>query len=329
MIKHKYTQNSDDIFLRHLYAGLTEKLDNVMSYYQIENDETKKRITLPVFLGATGSERYLQYYFSDRNYQICEEVFPEGSFDMIPRGHLTLTNSDLNSQNNTSFYARADIYEADENGYILEYDALVAMVPVQASFSLEVLCNSEGEQMKIWQSLIKSLYWTRSFHFVFDGVIVPTEVAFPDNPERNKNFEWKNGNSSVDYKIIKIPLDVETYLPIVTDKHFKGNRIEIFSTSYENSGDNEIQETQYTASVQGTIKYENTPHNALGTIELTNDNDSDFSYETELEDGSFLFTDVPARTGYRLKDSDGNTLQKKIHLTPFQEFKTTIDLFFV
>lgn len=326
MIKHKYTQNSDDIFLRYLFAGVTEKLDDVMSYYQIESNDVKRKISLPVYLGSTGSERFLQYYFSDKNYKACETEIVEGSFDVIPRGHITLTNSTINSQNNTSFFARADIYEPDENGYILEYDALVSMVPIEATFSLEILCNSQGEQMKIWQSLIKSLYWKRVFNFVFDGVIVPTEITFPDNPERNKTFEWKSG-SGMDYMILKVPINVETYLPIVTDKHFKGNRIEVFSTGYKNSGDVDVVETRYTASVQGKISYENSNHNALGNIILTNDNDPEFSMTTTLEDGYFLFTNVPARTGYRLKDKDSNTLQKKIHLIPFQEFKTNIELF--
>lgn len=326
MIKHKYTQNSDDVFLRYLFAGVTEKLNNIMKFSQIESDDIKKEISVPVYLGATGSERFLQYYFSDKNYEVCEYEFVEGSFDVIPRGHVSLTNSDLNSSNNTSSFARADIYEADENGYILEYDALVAMVPVLATISLEILCNNQVEQMKIWQSLIKSFYWTRNFNFVFDGVIIPTEIMFPDNPERNKTLEWKN-NGSMDYLILKTPLSIETYLPIVTDKHFKGNRIEVFSTGYTNSGDTEVAETKYTASIQGQIKYENSNLPYIGNIELTNDNDPDFTMITTLNDGYFLFTNVPARTGYRLKNSNSNTLQKKIHLTPFQEFKTTINLF--
>jgi hypothetical protein len=70
-------------------------------------------------------------------------------------------------------------------------------------------------------------------------------------------------------------------------------------------------------------------HPKLGEVTLTNDHDgsSGVTYTSTLEDGYYLFTDIPARTGYRLKDENGLTLKKKIHLTPNETKNIDRELF--
>jgi hypothetical protein len=72
-INYKYKKNSDDIFMRSVYAGLTETLTNITKYVQLQNDTTKKMIRVHFYLSAPGQERFLYYYFSGKNYETCEE----------------------------------------------------------------------------------------------------------------------------------------------------------------------------------------------------------------------------------------------------------------
>lgn len=316
MIKYKYRKNNDDVFLRTVFAGLSEALTNVISYEQIEDDQTKSTIKVPIYLRATGQERFLQFYFNDKNYRVCEdEKTVEGSFDVIPRGVLSLSSGGIISSDKTSSFAQGDIHEVDENGYVKSYTGTIMAVPINVTLSLEILTNNLGEQFKVWQNLIKTLYFSFKFNIFFDGVIIPCEVSFPDNIENNKNFDFKNLDL-MDNHIIKLGLDVETSLPVISNKMFKGNRIEKFQVNNIITPDQEQIEIYHSGSIQGRLTEYLTENPILGTIFLRNENDPDFEVEATLNDGYFLFEDIQARTGYKLVDSSGYTIKKKIHIFP-------------
>lgn len=316
MIKYKYKKNSDDLFLRTILAGISETLNGIVSFYQIEDDNTKKKIDVPIYIKSTGHERFLQYYFSDKNYQVCEEeMIVEGSFDVIPRGILTIQSSPINSQGKTSNFARGDVFEVDDEGYVRAYNAQIASIPISLTGQLEILTNSESEQMKVWQNTIKSLFFTEKFNVIFDGVIVSSEISFSDNIERNKNIEFRSGEKN-DTLIIRISFDVETYLPIITEKMFKGHRIEVFKNTTDIRGEIEKTEVMFQGIIQGRLTDDETGNAIIGSVFLKNENDNSLNKECVLEDGYFLFENVQARTGYKIVDDTGYTIKNKINVLP-------------
>lgn len=328
MLNYKYKTNSDDIFLRSLYASISEELTNLISYIQIESDTVKNKISVPVFMGATGQERFLQYYFNDKNYVACEKIV-EGSFDVIPRGMIQISNLNINTANNTSPFGLGEVFEIDENGYIKTFWSNITGIPLTGSFNFEILTNSHGEQMKIFQNLIKSLYWKRKFTFMFEGALIPTIVSFPSNIEKNKNFEFKNG-AEKDRMILRLGLDIETYLPILTNKKFKGERIDKFLVDYDTDSDSIVdytQTVQHTGSISGRILIEDESYGVIDSITLTNINDDTFTRTVALNDGYFLFEEVPSRIGYTLKLQDGTVLHKKINVLPKTNLKLDSEIF--
>lgn len=329
MLKNKYSKNSDDIFLRYLIAGISETLSDVISYDQIESDTVTNTYTVPVMLSGTGQERFLQYYFNDKNYEVCESQI-EGSFDQVPRGVITYNGNSINTNNNTSPYSRGDVFEVDENGKIRMYNSNIQGIPINLTISFEVWTNSVAEQWKIWQSLIKSLYYTKQFKFIFDGCIVPCTIAFPDEIQQEKLIEFKNG-ADKDKMLLKTSLDIETYLPILTDKRFKGTRIKKFYTRTEvPTEEYETIETYYKGVIKGQLLYDDDLSPLQGTLTLTNANDTDNTNDLTAElddDGYFAFHDVESRTGYILKDGDGVVIKRKIHLLPNETVDIHMELY--
>lgn len=317
MERFKYRNNSDNTFSRSLYASISEIIKDSVSYIQIESDDTFKKITPPVIFSGTGGKNFLQYYFSDKNYTVCEdEVKIEGSYDVIPRVVIKKDTLDILSPNTTSPFGIGEIIREDEEGRISKYQGTIQGIPIKYNFSVEILCNSLSEQDKIWESFTKNLYWQRRGAFLYDGVICSYNIAFPDNTEKNKTYEFRSLDVIENF-IIKCSVETECYLPIVNNEVFAGTIIRKFETTFSTKdAESELLETEYTGSIQGRILYlDGTPYSQ--TIKLKNLYGSEQYLETAVgEDGYFLFVNVPSKMGYMITDDEDNVLRRAIHLLP-------------
>lgn len=315
-LNYKYKKNSDDIFMRSVYAGLTETLTNVTKYVQIENDNARKMIRVPFYLSATGQERFLYYYFSGKNYETCEE-YVEGSYDVVPRGVLTFDGFTISSSEITSPHARAEFFEVDTEGKVLTYSSKIASIPLKMSFTLEVLSSTENERMKISQSLIEELYFVRKFHFYYQGLVVPAQISFPDEGGyEGKNFVYTYGD--VENPRQKLSIDCETYLPRKQEdsKMFKGHRIKKFIHTYE-SDNSEIEtiHTEMYGRMGGRILNETDLEPFTKNVNLINE-ENEVIATSEITDGYYFFNKVSPNTGYRIEDVDSNVLKRDIVIYP-------------
>lgn len=318
-LKYKYKQNSDDIFLRHVFAGLTETLTDKVNYTQIESDTSKRVIRVPFYLRATGQERFLHYYFSGKDYETCEEYI-EGSFDVVPRGVLSLESSGIVSGETTSPHARGNFYEVDEDGNILQYSAYIKSIPMRLSFTLEIRTATMNELWKIYQSVIRELYFVRRFNFFYNGLVVPAQVSFPDNQEtEGKQFKFTYGE--LEKPIQRVQIECETYMPILKDegRMFAGSRIEVFKHDYQPDGIPDTEEKleyELYGKMGGRILYEDGGEPFEGTISLIDAENTVIS-ESNVIDGYYLFTKISPKIGYRIEDqSNSTTLKEDIAIYP-------------
>lgn len=329
MQRFKYKQNANDTFSRSLYASISEIIKDSISYIQIESDDTFKKIQPPVIFSGTGGKNFLQYYFSDKNYTVCEdEIKIEGSYDVIPRVMIKKESLDILSPNTTSPFGIGEIIREDEQGRVAKYKGTIQGIPIKYNFSLEILCNSLSEQDKIWESLTKNLYWQRRGTFLYDGVICAYNIAFPDNTEKNKIYEFRSMDVIENF-IIKCNVETECYLPIVNNEIFAGNIIRKFETTISTQEtESEMFETEYVGSIQGRILYlDGSPYNQI--LKLKNLNgEEQYIRSMEGEDGYFLFVNVPSKMGYMITDDEDNILRKAIHLLPDEIKEIDIDLDF-
>jgi len=315
-INYKYKKNSDDIFMRSVYAGLTETLTNITKYVQLQDDTTKKMIRVPFYLSATGQERFLYYYFSGKNYETCEE-FVEGSYDVVPRGVLTFNGFTIASSEITSPHARAEFFEVDDEGRVLTYSAQIAPIPLKMSFVLEILSSTENERMKISQSLIEELYFVRKFHFYYQGIVVPAQISFPDEAGyEGKNLVYSYGD--IENPRQKLTIDCETYLPRKREnsKMFKGHRINKFIHSYDpNNSDIETINTEMYGRLSGRILNVLDLSPFTKNIQLIN-SANEVQSTSNIEDGYYFFNKISPNTGYRIEDMDSNVLKRDVVIYP-------------
>lgn len=327
-LNFKYKKNSDDIFLRSVFAGLTETLTNVTKYTQIEDDNTKKIIRVPFYLSATGQERFLFYYFSGKNYETCEEYI-EGSYDIVPRGVLTLDGFSISSAEITSPHSRAEFFEVNKDGRVLTYSAKINSIPLNLTFTLDIMSSTENERMKISQSLIEELYFVRKFHFYYGGLVVPAQLSLPDEGGyEGKNFTYTYGE--VENPRQKLTINCETYLPKKQEKTkmFKGSRIRKFIHTYDsNDTTSETIHTEMYGRMGGRILYNTTldPYNK--DLNLINAEDEIIA-SALIDDGYYFFNKISPNTGYRIEDVDGRILKENIAVYPSdnKELDFEIDL---
>lgn len=315
-INQEYVQNSDEIFIRALFASVTQTLTNTVSYFQIENDTTKREIKVPFYLRATGQERFLQYYFSGADQELCEK-FIEGSIDIIPRGIINIDGFPIRTNELTSRFSRAEFFKVDEDGVYNTYSAQISSIPFSSSFTLTILTDTQNEAFKITQSLINQLYFTKKFTFIYEGFIVPAVILFPDDIALEKRIEFSYGDGSMDKPTLTLNLEVQTFLPTFADKTKTSiaRRITKFITSYNIDDQTEVLELEKDCILSGRITYKANTAPMIGTVSLYN-NKNEFVESTTLEDGYYQFINLTARRGYKIKSEDNTVLQKNINLYP-------------
>lgn len=312
MLKNRYSHNSDDVFIRTLYASLSETLTETVSYIQLENNNKKTIKKVKFVLSATGQERFLYYYFSGKNYETCEELV-EGSFDEVPRGIYTLKDNNIQTSELTSPYTYIDIFLEDDNGAIKKYKANIVGIPLKFTVSIDIMTNTANEQQKIWQSIIEELIFTKKFRFIYKGVVIESMISFSENLNNEKLFEFQTGKQSENIKMT-LSLDIESYYPKIIKKYGADNLIKEFKTTVESGTGIEIYNTLYDGKMSGRI-YDENLEPVSETIKLI-DNTGTIIQSCVLEDGYFLFTKIPSKSGYILKTSGDIILQKNITIYP-------------
>lgn len=317
-INYEYLQNSTDIFLRSLFAGVTQTLTNKTKYIQIESDTVKREIEVPFYLRATGQERFLQYHFSGEDQELCEDMI-EGSFDVIPRGVLNIEGFPIRTNEITSRFSRAEFFVTDEEGVYNTYSAHVSSIPFAVSCSLTIHTDTQNEMFKIVESLIGSLYWTIKFDIIYKGFIIPALILFPDDMSAEKRLEFSYGDGSMDKPSLTLNLEVQTYLPTFSDKTRTSisRRITKFITNYDVNGEAEVVTLEKDCILSGRITHKANSNPYSGSIGLYN-NKNEFIEDTTLEDGYYEFINLQARRGYKIKSGDV-VIQKNINLYPSED----------
>jgi hypothetical protein len=218
---HKY--NSDDVLVRSIIVSLINSLNEKIFIENTLSDTEKKKINVPFYYAFSGDERFLQDYFS--NWSDCAPEFIEGNYDPIPRGSLTLTGLNVASNNMTSRFVRG-YYVKEKNGELLRYNSYLNSVPLNLTFHIDVVVDTQLDSFKVIQELIKVFNKTLIFRVNFSGTVVPSQAGFPDSYSLNKLFEFTYGENS--RITIGLDIEVESYYPIFDPEQemFAGSRIE-------------------------------------------------------------------------------------------------------
>jgi len=216
--------NTDDVFLRSLITSLLRSLNDKLTYIQINDQQQLLQVFVPFFYSMTGDEPFLQDFFI--NYKNCDsdKLLAEGNYDIIPRGVLTLTGSQIDTQSLVNKFTRMSYATEDVAGEMKTFSSYTNSIPLSLTFNCTIKVDTVLDSFKIYQSVIRTFYKTYQFSFEFSGFRIPVQIGFPDTYEANKQFEftYQTNPQFVDFTF---QLAVETYFPEidVSTERFRGN----------------------------------------------------------------------------------------------------------
>jgi hypothetical protein len=224
------TLNTDDIFLRNLTISLLDLLNSEMTL-DLSRDDHKEQFNVPFVYNYGTDEGFLKDFYVGLP-DNCRIPVAEGTYDIIPRGIITLSSFQVRSADLTNKFIRGSFTETergenDEN-ILNGYSAQLFTIPLSVKFDVKVICDNLNKAFKIAEQLLNINYANRVMYFQYHGVRIPAQFQFPTNEVVDKKYSFKlEDNNKIN---ITLTIDVETYFPSFekTSKRKSSNVIERF-----------------------------------------------------------------------------------------------------
>jgi len=227
MIGKKF--NYQDVFLRDLTICL---LDTLEGRIQWTNRFTKGdvEVKVPIYYSLTGSEDFLLDSFQDD--VVSNNRFVELNTDQIPRGHLTLTNWIIRSDEfrNPNVWLKNVV----EDGLELKRELRkVKAVPITATFDLVILLKTEIDVFKCSQIIMDTMWLYKFMFFEYNYMHIDAFMQMPDtnNIEISRDKSMKSGDNEIK---LTVTIEVVTYYPSFDDKQDK-LQVKPFRTKWFNN----------------------------------------------------------------------------------------------
>lgn len=205
MIGKKF--NYDEVFLRDLTICLLDTLEGRIKWV---NKFTKKdvEVNVPIYYSLTGDERFLLDSFVDD--VVSQNRFVELNTDQIPRGHVTLSNWTVRSDEfrNPNVWLK-DVTE--DNVEVKRILRKVRAIPITATYDLTILLKTEIDVFKCSQAILNTLWLYKYMFFEYNYMNID---AFMQMPDQN-NIEIVREKTLTSDNNIKLTATIEvmTYYP--------------------------------------------------------------------------------------------------------------------
>lgn len=229
MVGQKF--NFDEVFFRDLTVCVLDTLEGRLNWI---NHFTGGDINVqvPIYYSLSGDERFLLDSFQDDI--VSENRYVELNTDQIPRGHLTLNNFNIKSDEfrNPNVWLRAVIEDNVEVKRLLRQ---VRAIPITVTYDLVILLKTEIDVFKCAQEIMNTLWLYRFIYFEHNYMNIDAVLTMPDSDAieitREKNLKSDNTIK------LTLSLEVQTYYPAFTSS--KDSKIE--TVAVVTSGSNVIK----------------------------------------------------------------------------------------
>jgi len=230
MIGDKF--NYEDVFFRDLTVCVLDTIEGQINWVN-RFTTGDVYVQVPFYYSMSGDERFLLDSFQDDI--VSTNRFVELNTDQIPRGHLTLTGFNVNSDQfaNPNIWLKMVVEDDVEVRKVL---GKVRALPVTANYSLSILLSSEVDVFKCNQAIMDTLWLYKYMYFEHNFMNIDAVMIIPDSNsveiQREKNLTSDN--------LIKLTLDfeVQTYYPAL-----RRDRIGSNQTSVSGSEKGQLKET--------------------------------------------------------------------------------------
>ena len=208
MIGQKF--NFDEVFFRDLTVCVLDTLEgrlNWINRFTSGNVEVK----VPIYYSMSGDERFLLDSFQDDI--VSENRYVELNTDQIPRGHLTLNNFTIRSDEfrNPNVWLRAVVEDNVEVRKLLKQ---VRAIPITVTYDLAILLKTEIDIFKCSQEIMNTLWLYKFIYFEHNYMNIDAVMTIPDS-ETIEIVREKNLKSDNTIKL-SLTIEVQTYYPAFT-----------------------------------------------------------------------------------------------------------------
>jgi hypothetical protein len=216
--------NYDDSYFRDLTICVLDTLEGRVKWTN-KFTSGDVEVDVPFYYSLTGDERFLLDSFQDDI--VSNNRFVELNTDIIPRGHITLTNWQIRSDEfrNPNIWLRNVVENDQEVKRVLNK---VRAIPITATYELTILLKTEIDVFKCSQSIMNTLWLYKYMYFEHNYMHIDAIMLQPDNNQieivREKNLSSDN--------TIKLTatIEVQSYYPaFVTDQEIKPFRTRWFN----------------------------------------------------------------------------------------------------
>jgi hypothetical protein len=209
MNKFEKKFNYDDVFLRNLTLGSMVEFYRKVRWINRWSDK-EKLITLPVYYGLIGDERFELDAFVD---DIVGQR-PELNVDPKPRAHFVLESSVVKRNEYANPNVNVEYYK-EENGILKKLIGKMRFLPIKATFKIEILLGKEIEVMKCQESLWEFFFAYKYFYIKHNGIRLDAILDIPDEKQADieRTIDGLKGKNDTDKKI-SFSFDVHSYFPI-------------------------------------------------------------------------------------------------------------------
>ena len=204
------TYNNENIITRAAIAGMLGVLNNNITYNQVWSNEEIEEINVPWFYNQSGDERFMQDFYT--HYADCNFPKPvDGNFDQIPRGVITYSGTNIDSNRITNRFVQGR-YLKEIEGKLQSFVSFLYSIPLTINFDCELWLDTQVTALKIEQAIREMFYKTVTFYVYYKGMRLGCTSGFSDSIAIEKLIEYSH---EPDNRIkLTFNIEVETYQPV-------------------------------------------------------------------------------------------------------------------
>lgn len=207
------TLNTDDIFLRNLTIALLDLLNEEMTF-ELGRDDHKELIKIPFLYNYGTDEAFLKdFYIGLPNG--CKIPTAEGTYDIIPRGIVTLSSLQVKTSDLTNRFVRGSFTEpergANDENILTGYSAQLYSLPLSVKFDIKIISDNLNKAFKITESMLDINFSNRVVYFQYHGIRIPAQFQFPSTETIEKSYKFTMTDPNKIH--VSLQLEVETYFP--------------------------------------------------------------------------------------------------------------------
>jgi hypothetical protein len=211
--------NQDDVFFRDLTICLLDTLEGRVKWIN-KFTSGDVDVDVPFYYSLTGDERFLLDSFTDDI--VSNNRFVELNTDIIPRGHVTLTNWSIRADEfrNPNIWLKNVVENESEVKRILNK---VRAIPISATFNLTILLKTEIDVFKCSQAIMNTLWLYRYMYFEHNYLHIDAIMLQPDSNtiEISRDKTLSSDNTIKLTATIEVQTNYPSFLTEVEVKPFR------------------------------------------------------------------------------------------------------------